>query len=452
MTSSNVFFVKLSLTSALLCILFAPVFAQHDEHASHAEHQSAQPGAMDEPGRPALKLSNTAKKLLELETAVVERRWVARQVRLVGKIDYDETRLKHITAWVPGRIDRLYVNYTGISVSERDHMVSLYSPELFSAQEELVQTVRSLDRLNNSASSLVRRSSERSAKSAREKLRLLGLTQAQIRRIEESRQADEHVTIYAPMGGVVVEKHVNEGMYVNTGTKIYTIADLTHLWIYLDAYESDLPWIRYGQAVVFQAEAFPGQEFHGIVSFVQPFLDEQTRTVRVRVNVENHDLKLKPGLFVTATINARVSATGEVVGPSYAGKYIGPMHPEVVRQKPGRCPICGMPLVRADTLPFVGPARQNGAQPPLVIPASAPLITGRRAIVYVQQPDTSQYEGRQVVLGPRAGAYYTVKEGLQEGERVVTNGSFKIDADLQIRGKPSMMSPHGGKPAGGHAH
>ena len=171
-------------------------------------------------------------------------------------------------------------------------------------------------------------------------------------------------------------------MPVNTGTKIYTIADLTHLWLYLDAYESDLPWIRYGQAVVFQAEAFPGQEFQGIVSFVQPFLDEQTRTVRVRVNVENQDLKLKPGLFVTALINARISAAGEVVGPSYAGQYMCPMHPEVVRHKPGSCPICGMTLVRAATLPFVHSVAEHAAQPPLVIPASAPLITGTRAIVY----------------------------------------------------------------------
>jgi Cu(I)/Ag(I) efflux system membrane fusion protein len=331
-------------------------------------------------------------------------------------------------------------------------MVYLYRPEVFSAQEELIQTAHSLDRLGKSTSALVKRSSERSVKAAREKLRLLGLTQAQIRRIEESRQADEHVTIYAPMGGVVIQKHVNEGMYVETGTKIYTIADLTHLWIYLDAYESDLLWIRYGQAVVFQAEAFPGQEFQGIISFVQPFLDEQTRTVRVRVNVENQDLKLKPGLFVTALINARISVAGEVIGPSYAGQYMCPMHPEVVRQKKGSCPICGMTLVRAETLPFVHSVAEHAAQPPLVIPASAPLITGTRAIVYVQQPDISQYEGRQVVLGPRAGAYYIVKEGLQEGESVVTNGSFKIDADLQIRGKSSMMSPHGGKPTGGHAH
>ncbi len=454
MKTVNVFVMKSLPLCLTILTWFGNSLAQHAGHdlQGHAVHAPApQDGETEASGREIL-LGDAAKRLIQLETALVERKWVAREVRLVGKIDYDETRLKHITAWVPGRVDRLYVNYTGIRVNQGDHMVALYSPELLSAQEELIQAARSLDRLRGSASTMVKGSSERSVQAARDKLRLLGLTHTQVGRIEKRGQADDHVTIYAPMGGIVVEKQINAGMYVDTGTKIYTIADLSRLWLYLEAYESDLPWIRYGQPVVFRAAALPGEEFRGVVSFIQPFLDESTRTVRVRVNVENPDLRLKPGLFVTATIKAEISDRGTVRGPSYTGQYICPMHPEVMRKAAGSCPICGMPLVLADNFPLVGHKHGPEAGPPLVIPASAPLITGKRAIVYVQKPGDGAYEGRTVTLGPRAGDYYIVKAGIHEGERVVSNGSFKIDADLQIQGKRSMMSPHGGRAGGAHAH
>ena len=299
MGNINVFVMKGLLLGLTILTGVGHSIAQHAGHDTqgHTLPATAPHGRESKTSGQEILLSEAAKRLGQLETALVERKWVEREVRLVGKIDYDETRLKHITAWVPGRVDRLYVNYTGIRVNKGDHMVSLYSPELLSAQEELIQASRSLDRLRGSTSTIVKRSSERSVQAARDKLRLLGLTSTQVGQIEKREQADEQVTIYAPIGGVVVDKQINAGMYVNTGTEIYTIADLSHLWLYLDAYESDLSWIRYGQPVAFQAEAFPGEEFHGVVSFVQPFLDERTRTVRVRVNVENPDLRLKPGLF-----------------------------------------------------------------------------------------------------------------------------------------------------------
>lgn len=402
-------------------------------------------------GAPSLMLSERASKLMEISTSVVERKWAERSVRLVGKIDYDETRVKHITAWVPGRIERMFVDYTGIQVRENDHMVSLYSPELVSAQEELIQASRSLGRIKD-GSEMVKRSTRRSLQAAREKLKLLGLTTSQVSKIEKRGKAEDSVTVFAPMVGTVVQKHVNEGMYVQTGTRIYTIADLAHLWLNLDAFESDLPWIKYGQEVEFSAEALPGEVFKGVVSFVQPILNEKTRTVKVRVNVDNKSERIKPGMFVTATIKSRIDSEGEVISASYAGKYVCPMHPEVVTDSEGSCPVCGMDLVQAETLPFVGKTHQHDAQPPLVIPASAPLITGKRAVVYVKHPEKSHYEGRDVVLGVRAGEYYLIKSGLSEGELVVTNGAFKLDADLQIRGSRSMMNPSGGTPTSGHQH
>ena len=312
---------------------------------------------------PSLTLSDRASKLMEVKTTVVKRKWAERSVRLVGKIDYDETRVKHITAWVPGRIDRMFVDYTGIEVKQNDHMVSLFSPELVSAQEELIQAARSVGRIKG-GSEMVKRSSARSLEAARSKLQLLGLTASQVRQIEKRGQATDSVTVYSPMGGTVVEKHVNQGVYVQTGTKIYTIADLSHLWLTLDAYESDMPWIAYGQQVEFLTEALPGETFSGVVSFVHPILDEKTRTVKVRVNVDNKSEQLKPGMFVTAIIKAQVDSDGRVLATSYSGKFVCPMHPEVVTESKGSCPVCGMDLVNAESLPFVQKSHKHKPEAP----------------------------------------------------------------------------------------
>jgi Cu(I)/Ag(I) efflux system membrane fusion protein len=399
-----------------------------------------------------LKLSPLAMKLADIQTALVKREYVPVDIRMVGKVDYDETRLGNITAWVPGRLDRLYVDYTGISVRKGDHMVYLYSPELLTAQEELIQAVRAMDELKESEMRIMRETALRTVEASREKLRLWGLTGKQIAEIERSGKTSDHMTIYSPMGGVVIEKHVEEGEYVKTGTHLYTIADLSHLWIKLDAYESDLVWLRYGQEVHIETEAYPGELFKGTIAFIDPVLDMKTRTVKVRVNVTNPDGRLKPEMFVHTTVSARVAQSGRVMDEALAGKWICPMHPDVIKDAAGTCDICGMPLVRAETLGYASAAAEGEDMAPLVIPASAPLITGKRAVVYVAQAEKEGvFEGREIVLGPRAGDFYMVREGLNKGERVVVNGSFKIDSALQIQAKPSMMSPEGGAAPSGHA-
>ena len=399
-----------------------------------------------------LRLSPRARQLASIQTAPVVRRFAPVEVRMVGKIAVDETRVSYITAWVPGRIDRLYVDYTGIRVEEGDHMAYLYSPELLTAQEELIQALRASEQLGDSGVASIGQTARATVMAVREKLRLLGLKREQIDRIERERRAFDHLTVYAPVGGVVVEKHLSQGAYVQTGTQIYTIADLSQVWLELAAYESDLPWVHYGQEVEFATEAHPGTAFKGRISFVDPMLDEKTRTVRVRVNVPNEDFKLKPGMLARATVRARVAADGRVMDPEMAGKWIGPMHPEIVRDGPGTCDICGMDLVRAEELGYMR-LDEAGAEAPLVVPASAPLITGKRAVVYVAVPgEEGLFTGREVVLGPRAGDYYLVRKGLREGEEVVVNGAFKIDSALQIRAQPSMMSPEGGRSVPGHSH
>jgi Cu(I)/Ag(I) efflux system membrane fusion protein len=348
-----------------------------------------------------LVLSETARKLAQVQVSPVERRPVEVTRRLMGKITYDERRVAYITSWVSGRLDRLYVDFTGTVVDKGQPMVYLYSPELLAAQSELIHAVRAAGDLRKSGLESLRSTAAQTIQSAKEKLRLWGLTDAQIQEILRRGTPSDHMTILAPMSGTVVHKDGFEGMYVKTGTRIYTIADLSSLWVKLDAYESDLPWIRMGDRVGFETESYPGEEFAGTVSFIDPFLDEKTRTIKVRVDVPNPDGRLRPGMFVRAVLHATL----------------------------------------------------DGEEPPLVIPATAPLLTGKRAVVYVADPEKpGTYEGREVVLGPRADRFYVVRHGLKEGEMVVTHGNFKIDSAVQILAKPSMMTPEGGGGGGMHQH
>jgi Cu(I)/Ag(I) efflux system membrane fusion protein len=395
--------------------------------------------------------SESAKALMDIETAPVERKFVTAAIRMVGKVEYDESKLAYITAWVSGRLDQLYVDYTGASVNKGDHMVYMYSPELLSAQEELLQAMKSAQRIKAGNSDIVRELTTGTLDAAREKLRLLGLSAEQIAEVEKRGSATDHITIYAPISGIVVHKNALEGMYVNTGTRIYTVADLSHVWVKLDAYESDLSWLRFGQQVEFTTVSLPGQVFRGTISFIDPVLDPVTRTVKIRVDVPNQDGKLKPEMFVKAIARSNVAAGGKVMDPRLAGKWICPMHPSVIKNEPGQCDICGMPLVQTESLGYVS-AEPQDSEKPLVIPVTAALVTGTRAIVYVEVPnvDRPTYEGREIVLGPRAGDYYIVRNGLEEGQRVVTRGNFKIDSALQIQAKPSMMTPEGGGGSSGH--
>ena len=387
-----------------------------------------------------LSMSEAARRLAEVRTSKVERRHVIKEVRLTGKVDYDETRVRAITARVSGRLDRLYVDYTGVAVAPGAPLVWMYSPELLVAQEGLLKADRALAEMTAAGAADENVEMQRSTvKALEDRLRLWGLADEQIQEVRTRGATSDHMKILSPISGIVIGKESVEGGYVQVGQTIYRIADLSRVWVYLDAYESDLAWVRYAQEVEFEAEADPGRTFHGRVSFIDPFLNQRTRTVKVRVTVENEDGRLKPGMFVRARVHARLADGGRIVEPSLAGKWISPVHPEIVRDEPGDCPICGTPLVSADSLGYVA----ESARAPLVVPATAPLRTGRRAVVYVRVPDADRptYDGREVVLGPRAQNDYLVESGLEEGEEVVTHGAFKIDSALQIRAKPSMMSP-----------
>jgi Cu(I)/Ag(I) efflux system membrane fusion protein len=375
-------------------------------------------------------MSKAAKKLAEVETTEVKRERAKVVIRMVGMVVEAEPRVAALVSRVDGRLDEVYISYTGEQVVKGQPMVKIWSPTLIKSEVELFETLRGGE---GNDESLV--------KGAEEKLVQYGLTKDQVEEIKKNQKPDLYITLRAPINGIVTQKMANLGQFVKEGQEMYMINDLSTVWVKMDAYETDMPWIRYGQDVVFTTPAAPGKEFRGKVLFVDPMLDTKTRTVKVRVEAANPDLTLRPGMFVTSQLEAEVDAQGRVIKREWAGKYICPIHPsDNPSSKPGICPDSKMTLKPASAY---GYADVKDPKLPLVIPASAPLITGKRAIVYVEVPNADEptYALREVVLGPRAGDKYVVYKGLKEGEKVVSRGNFKIDSAMQIVGKPSMMHP-----------
>ncbi len=366
--------------------------------------------ASTEPDRPArVQLSERAKALARIRTVEAERLESGRvERRLLGRVDYDERSLRTVTAWISGRIDRLHVSTTGERVKRNQVIATLYSPEVYNAHQDLIQARQQLERLREAATPSARVAAEAALGAARARLRLVGVPEAEIGTMERSTKPSERVRIRTPFGGTVIERLATQGSYVETGSGLYRVADLSTLWVQLDAYESDLQFLEAGQDVRLKVEALPGEDFAGRVTFVDPIVDPKTRTARVRIEVKNRDRRLRPGMFAEASVQS--AARGAAV---------------------------------------------DGA--PLVVPATAPLFTGRRSVVYVEVPGAEQptYEARVVTLGPRLGELYLVLEGLHAGERVVVHGAFAIDADLQIRGGQSMMNQGESAPSTmeqGHQH
>jgi Cu(I)/Ag(I) efflux system membrane fusion protein len=397
-----------------------------------------------------------------LETAPATRRSLFKEIRTVGKLDYNDRRVAYITARIAGRVDRVYADFTGIQVKAHDHLVDIYSPELYSAQAELLQAVSALRAPGGD-----QRFAGATLEGARTKLRLLGILPEQIAEIEQSRKETTHLTIYAPIGGVVIEKNVREQQYVKEGDTLYRIAELDPLWLYLDVYEYDLAWIRYGQQVDVTVEAYPGEVFRGTVTFIDPFLEDKTRTVKVRVNLANPNHKLKPAMYASATIHVRLRPDGTPELTGLENKYVCRMHPEVVADAEGACPICQMKLER---VPDLFPARavvteagsivsEDATEGVLCVPKSAVLDTGRREVVYRKRADGA-YELVDVKLGPlaealdeggRIGSYYPVLAGLNMGDEVVVQGGFLLDSQRQIEGMPSLLYTEGRSAAGLHS-
>ena len=392
-----------------------------------------------------LALSPEAAARAGIEASVAAEGLAVLELGLVGRVAVDETRVASLTSWVAGRLDRLYVDYTGVLLRAGDHVAEVYSPTLFAAQEEWLQARAALAGLAPDAPEFQRTTRTSTLDAATERLRQLGVSEEQLTDLAERGTPKQHVTLNAPFGGVVTAKRALEGGYVERGTVIVELAALDHVWVELEAYESDLPALRLGQDVSFRAEGRPGEVFHSRIAWLDPLLDPRTRTATVRLNVQNTSAELKPGTFVRATIDVVLDGRGRAIGADLSDKWLCPMHPDVVRDGPTDCPVCGMDLELGSEL---GLSSAGTSGPPLLIPTSAVLWTGKRSVVYVEDlsagPERRGFLGREVELGPRVGEEYIVLDGLMAGERVVTRGAFVIDSELQIRAKRSMLHPEVG--------
>lgn len=383
--------------------------------------------------RARIVLSPEAARLADVAAEPARREFVTAEVRLFGEIDYDPAHTTVISAFMPGVVDRVYVRRAGQFVRWGDPLFDIYSSDLLETQRQLVEAMAVVpsflsfqgntphvardmpvvERLpEDQRTEAVERALE-TIGAVRHKLSILGMPKRDIDEMMKVGEATGIATVYASMYGQVSEQNAFEGTYVNTGASIFTLADPSYVWLRLAAYESDYPWIRKGQEVRYEVDAYPGETFAGKVVYIDPVFNQKTRTFSLGViSPDDQGGRMKPGMLARAVVHARLTAGGQVTA---AGEMEG--------------------------------------EPPLVVPASAPLITGKRAVVYVADPDEpGAYEGREVTLGPRAGDHYVILAGLEAGERVVTNGSFKIDAAVQIRARPSLMSMPDETLAAGHHH
>ena len=457
----------------------------------------------------SLRLGERARHLASVRTLPVIYRELEKSVYTVGKIAYDESRVAHVTAWVSGRIDDLYVNFTGTIIKKGEPLISMYGPDLLSAQEEYLLAYWGVERSKMSSIPEVITSSRTLLENTKRRLLLWGITEEQIKELERTQNPQINVIIHAPIGGTIIHKNAFEGKYFETGERLFTIADLRRVWLYVDIYEYDIPWIRYGQDIEVITESYPGVTFLGLVVFIDPFLNEMTRTVKVRINMDNHDGKLKPGMYVAAKLKAKLGGEGVIIDSELLGKFMCPMDPEIISDNEEDCVVCDMPLEliggggRTDILvpgliqshydcpmkcegsasdepgncpkckkilikyegdmvyvcsehievqsglPGKCPSCQRNLKKSnekevgvLAVPHSAVLFTGKRNIVYIEKEE-GNYVPREVVLGPKADEYYPVIDGLNAGEKVVIEGNFLIDSQMQILGKPSLLFPEG---------
>lgn len=387
-------------------------------------------------GEPMLKFSEHALAMADVETAPVSRRPLEKEIRAFGKVDYNERSLATITSRVDGYVERLFVDYTGIQIRKGDHLVEIYSPDLVVAQDELLITLR--NRIN-----------ETSIEKLRLKLLRWGVTPEQIDELVKSGKASDRLTIFSPIDGTVIEKMIVENSAVKAGDVLYRVADLSTVWVYLDIYEYEAGSVRYGQPVEITTETYPGEVFKGVITFINPVLNEETRTIRVPVILNNPGLRLKPGMYVTATIRAKLLADGAPAPSGLEGQYSCPMHPQVIAKSSGKCSICGMNLAQ---IPKVEDHADSGTEP-LAVPASAVLDSGTRKLVYVEHAP-GKFAPVEVLLGPKAGGYFPVLQGLSEGNRVAVRGNFLLDSQFQIIGLPSLFRSEGeaSPQQAGHKH
>ena len=305
-------------------------------------------------------------------------------IKMVQQAQGSKPPVQNQVAYIPGRIEKLMVNFTGEMVRKGQPLALIYSPELVTAQQELLET------------SKTKQAQPDIYEAAKEKLQQWKLTDKQISEIENSGKVQANMEVESTASGIVTARRVNNGDYVSQGSVLYEVSDLSRVWVLFDAYESDLPFLKKGDKVDFSIQALPGSAYSRTIMFIDPVIDPVNRVAKIRLEMSNPGAKLKPEIFATGIVKSNLA--------EYKDK--------------------------------------------LVIPRSAVLWTGKRSIVYVKQTgDEPVFKIGEIELGPMLGNSYVVTEGLKDGEEIVTVGAFSVDAAAQLEGKPSMMNQEGGKKA-----
>ncbi len=337
-------------------------------------------------GQASAMLSPRKKQLIGVKVAEVEEKEVEKVIKAVGRIAYDERKLSQITLKVDGWIQDLFVNFTGQEVKQGEPLLTLYSPDLLATQQEFLLAQRSQKKLSASPIADVRETGDILLESARKRLLLWGISEKQIEALEKRGEAQTHMTIHSPIDGVVIHREGTQGMRVTPERALYEIADLSTVWVLADVYETDFSYARKGADAAVRVAAYPGETFKGRVTFINPSLNPQTRTVQVRIELPNPELKLKPEMFA------------EIEWKTPLGERLS-------------------------------------------IPESAVLDSGVRQIVFVDQ-GMEMYAPREI-KARRIGAHYLVEEGLKAGEKIVTSANFLIDSESKLMASSNMMGALG---------
>lgn len=386
----------------------------------------------------AITIEPAQRRLAQIKTAAVTSEPVSVTLETIGSIEIDESRQATIAAYIDGRVERLFADYTGVVVAKGDHLAVVYSPQLYAAQAEFLEARSSVQRMENTSLASIREAQQKLLESSRQKLVELGMTTAQLDQLETSSKAESRLTIYAPMGGTVIEKLAEEGKYISSGEPIYRIANLSTVWLMLELYPEDASRVRFGQVVKAELTSRPGETLIGRVAFVDPRVDKKNRTVGVRVEFKNDQGQLRPGDYAVAKIEIPIGPQGEIYDEQLAGKWISPMHPQIIQDQPGTCPICGMDLVPTSRYGYTEQPVERTAS--VVIPRSALLMAGDNSVVYVET-EPGRFEIRTVKIGPILRDKSVILEGVKPGEQVATSGNFLIDSQMQLAGKPSLIDP-----------
>jgi RND family efflux transporter MFP subunit len=354
------------------------------DNAKPGEHEHGAAASPATEPLPSVQMGGDEQRSIGLQTVVVRRRNLHREVLAVARVEEAETQLTNISVRIGGRIDKLHVDFTGQPVRRGQPIAEIYSPEVLSSAEEYRLAIDNRKRLGSSSESQAISGAEELVTASRRRLELWGLTPQQIDAIPTSDKPQLDLTIYSQADGIVTERKVTQGQYVNAGDVLYTVTNLGTVWVKADLYEIDLPQVRLGQTVEISSESLPGTKLRGRVGFLEPVVNAQTRTTAARIQVANPGMRLRPGMFVQAR--------------------------------------------------FAVPAGQSV----LAVPRTAVVDTGTRKLVYVAKGN-GVFEAQEVQLGVASDEYYPVLAGLREGERIVTEGNFLLDSQTRITGGMTGM-------------